>query len=238
MTAINCYAATSHDVPVDDEWLAPAEVTVLGALTVPKRCADWRLGRWVAKQAIAHRLHRPTSRHDDLAAISIVAADDGAPEPRLDGVRAPLTLSISHRAGRGVAAVAASEVMLGCDLELIEPRSDAFMREWFAPEEQHDVARATPDERPRLTNAIWVAKESAAKALREGLRLNVRRAVVDIHDDEVGGGWHTFAVECRGEGITFGGCWREHDGFVVGIAASPAPGVPTYRDARSPGTSR
>lgn len=230
MTAVNCFATQNQDVPVDDAWLSPAELTVLASLAVPKRHDDWRLGRWVAKQAVARTLGRSTDFSADLARISVVAAGDGAPEAWIDGERAPVELSISHRAGRGLGAVAALADALGCDLELIEPRSDAFVREWLAPEEQRLVDQAGPDERSLLANVIWVAKESAAKAQRAGLRLAVRHAVVGPDVGAVVDGWHPCRVECRDERVTYTGWWCERDGFVAAVLAAPPPGVPTWHD--------
>jgi len=230
VTAVACFAARGEDVPVDDGWLSQAERTVLASLGVPKRHDDWRLGRWVAKQAIARTLGRPLDGPAGLARIAVVAADDGAPEAWINGARVPWELSISHRAGRALAAVAPSRSSIGCDLELIEPRSDAFIREWFAAEEQGLVDQAGPEERSVIANVIWVAKESAAKAQREGLRLAVRHAVVDPDVGSVVDGWHPCRVECRDDRVTYAGWWCEHDGFVAAVVAAPPPAVPTWQD--------
>ena len=71
---------------------------------------------------------------------------------------------------------------LGCDLEVIEPHSDAFIADYFATEEQALVARAAPADRPWLVTLLWSAKESALKALRAGLRLDTRRVIVTLVD--------------------------------------------------------
>ena len=49
------------EVPADDEWLTGAEHDVLAGLTMAKRRADWRLGRWTAKDA-GRRGARRTAR--------------------------------------------------------------------------------------------------------------------------------------------------------------------------------
>ena len=54
----------------------------------------------------------------------------------MDGERAPVSVSLSHRAGRALAVVAHAPAVVGCDLERVEPRSGAFVREWLAPAEQ------------------------------------------------------------------------------------------------------
>ena len=67
---------------------------------------------------------------------------------------------------------------MGCDLEMIEPRSDAFVADYFTVEEQALVARASAADRSRLLALLWSAKESALKALRAGLRLDTRCVIV------------------------------------------------------------
>ena len=45
------------DVPVGDGWLSAGERATLDRLRIPKRRADWRLGRWTAKCAAAAYLN-------------------------------------------------------------------------------------------------------------------------------------------------------------------------------------
>ena len=99
--------ARAEDVPVDDDWLAGEERSVLAKLTIAKRRADWRLGRWVAKTLIAEVLGTPAHR------VVIRAADDGAPEAFVDGAASGLSLSLSHRDGVAVAAITALPSSVG-----------------------------------------------------------------------------------------------------------------------------
>ena len=64
---------------------------------------------------------------------------------------------------------------LGCDLEVIEPRSEEFVADYFTTEEQKMVSQAPIADRSKLLALLWSAKESALKALREGLRFDTRR---------------------------------------------------------------
>jgi 4'-phosphopantetheinyl transferase len=162
------------DVPARDDWLSPGEAVRLAALRFPKRRADWRLGRWTAKLAVASVLERPRT----LASIEIRAAPSGAPEVFCDGRPMPLAISISHRAGVACCAVAQPAVALGCDLELIEPRSDAFVADYFTGTERALIAQAAPPRRPELIALVWSAKESALKALHIGLRADTRSVTV------------------------------------------------------------
>ena len=41
------------EVPPGEDWLSARERRALSRLSVPKRRAEWRLGRWAAKAAVA-----------------------------------------------------------------------------------------------------------------------------------------------------------------------------------------
>ncbi|HET8757597.1 MAG TPA: 4'-phosphopantetheinyl transferase superfamily protein [Solirubrobacteraceae bacterium] len=192
-------------MPAGDGWLGPRERAVLAGLRFAKRRDDWRLGRWTAKTAVAAWLDV------DLQRVEILAAADGAPEAFLAGVAVPVSVSLSHRGGRALAVVADAPAVVGCDLEVVEPRSAAFVREWLAAD---DPATYTP----LTANLLWTAKEAAAKVRREGLRLDVRRAVVEV--DERGDGWRALSVAWA-EGITTAGWWRDATGWVMTIAGAP-----------------
>ncbi len=209
------------DVPDGEEWLGEDERRVLAGLRVERRRADWRLGRWTAKAAVGAWLEVPPAR------VQILGAPDGAPEALLDGARVPLSVSISHRGGRALAAVIAAPCLVGCDLEVIEARSAAFIREWFAASEQRLMADCAPAERALLANLIWTAKEAAAKVRRAGLRLDVRQAVVRTSD--AGGpdmaGWRAVRIDwCDAPSTS--GWWHAEPGWVMTIAGAPAPASP------------
>ena len=167
---------TEADVPADNDWLSAREAVCLNAMRVAKRRADWRLGRWTAKRALSVILDMPA--YPLFRKIEIRAAASGAPEAFFDNRPAAVTISLSHRAGIAACAVAISDVEMGCDLEMIEPRSAAFVADYFTLEEQELVARASAAERDPLTALLWSGKESALKALREGLRLDTRSVIV------------------------------------------------------------
>jgi len=166
---------TAADVPAGDDWLSANESAVLSCLRFPKRRADWRLGRWTAKLAVAAYLNRPAG---EQANIEIRAAASGAPEVFIAGVPAPVTISLSHRAGVAACALAGPATALGCDIELVEPRSPAFAADYFTAAEQALIAARSMADRPGLLALLWSAKESVLKALREGLRLDPRAVMV------------------------------------------------------------
>jgi 4'-phosphopantetheinyl transferase len=196
---------------------------VLAGLRLAKRREDWRLGRWTAKAAVAAWLGVAAER------VEILAAPDGAPDAWLDGAPAPVSVSLSHRAGQALAAVTDVPAAIGCDLELVEHRSGPFVREWLTAGEQAVLEPLDGAARDVAANLMWAGKEAAAKVRREGLRLDVRRAEVDL--GAPGSGWRPLTIRW-GEGQTTAGWWRAADGWVMTIAGSPAPALPSRLAAR------
>ena len=191
----------------------------------PKRRADWRLGRWTAKHAAAHYLGLAADPQS-LARIEIRAAASGAPEVFIGDDPAPLAISISHREGVAACAVAGPEAALGCDLEFVEPRSDAFASDYFTEAEQALVARASPSDRTQLLALLWSAKESVLKALRMGLRIDTRSVAVDPLVELAVGASDWRPLRAQHEGQVFHGWWRQADNLVRTMVAAPAPASP------------
>ncbi|MGI9100892.1 MAG: 4'-phosphopantetheinyl transferase family protein [Terriglobales bacterium] len=221
---------TEADVPPHNEWLCANEIDCLNAMQIPKRRADWRLGRWTAKCAVASYLRIRSDPHT-FSAMEIRATDTGAPQVLQAGDCLPITISISHSHGVAACAVSEAGAALGCDLEFFEPRSDAFITDFFAAEEQSLLAGVAAADRDHLATLLWSAKESALKTLQTGLRADTRSAVVrvadlmlpDAHD------WHPLEVHIAG-GPHFQGWWREAGDFVRTLVAAPAPAVPSVLD--------
>ena len=225
------------DVPRDDHWLCANEEVRLGSLHFAKRRSDWRLGRWTAKCAVAAYLAR-ADRIQPLRDIEIRSAPSGAPEVFLGGQAAGIALSLSHRDGTALAAVVAPGIALGCDLELIEPRSDAFIADYFTAEEQALVASAPVLDRPALLALLWSAKESALKAVGEGLRLDARSVLVRADCCDISGhsgripydqwaqssrcasdsghnGWRPLQVCYLSDGHSMLGWWQRRSNFIL-----------------------
>jgi phosphopantetheinyl transferase (holo-ACP synthase) len=114
--------------------------------------------------------------------VEILQATDGAPEVSVNGHAAAVTISLSHRSGVAICAVAPTITHLGCDVESVEPRSHEFVTDYFTAEEQAQVARTTADEHDQIVTLLWSAKESALKALRAGLRLDTRTVIVNVQN--------------------------------------------------------
>jgi 4'-phosphopantetheinyl transferase len=219
---------TEEDVPVERDWLSARELAQLNAMRFAKRRADWQLGRWTAKNALAACLCVPED-HLSLAKIELRPASSGAPEVFFANKPAPATISLSHREGVAVCAVALQSGALGCDLEMIEARSDAFLDDYFTFEEQELVAQTPEDDRCRLLALLWSAKESALKALHAGLRLDTRSVSVllpILPRRRIGSGercreqpteslqpWLRLHVRCA-HGQSFHGWWKQTGRFI------------------------
>lgn len=227
------------DVPRDDNWLSASERTILNAMRFAKRQSDWRLGRWTAKCALSAYLNLLGDR-PALASIEIRPAASGAPEVFIADRPAAVSISFSHCNGHALCAIAPLVAALGCDLELIEPRSDAFVTDYFTAEEQALVAQASAADHPCLVTLLWSAKESALKALHEGLRLDTRSVVVGLTPEsgkqpcnENSGSvlpqpesvWHPLRVRSTSGGI-FHGWWQQAGDLVRTLVSDPAPNSP------------
>jgi len=218
---------TAHDVPASNDWLHPNEAARLAAMRFPKRRDDWRLGRWTAKHALAAYQSAAPALHQ----IEIRAAASGAPEVFLNDQAAPFVISISHRDNRAICAIAPAGTALGCDLEIVEPRTQTFAADYFTPEEQALVEQAAPTARPAMLALIWSAKESALKALREGLRLDTRSVIVTLPPADASE-WHPLVVRSV-DGRIFPGWWQQTENIVRTLVSDPPVNVP-IRGAGTP----
>jgi 4'-phosphopantetheinyl transferase len=213
------------DLPAVDGWLSTSEAARLDTMRFAKRQSDWRLGRWTAKNALALYWKIPADPQV-LSSIEIRPAPSGAPEAFFQNKPAAATVSLSHRAGIAACAVTGASAVLGCDLETIEPRSDAFVADYFTTEEQSIVAGAPAVDRARLLALLWSGKESALKAMHEGLRLDPRSVIVSPRNAALDlRGWSPMEVR-HTDGRTFRGWWQHADSIVRTLVAVPPPNPP------------
>jgi 4'-phosphopantetheinyl transferase len=229
------------------DFLSASEQRTYAGLRLPKRRHEWLLGRWTAKQLLQKSVQ--VYRHLPFAAISVANDLDGAPYLAVEGEgRLPVSLSISHRAGRALCALSpALSPSIGADLERIEPRAEAFVNDFFTEDEAARVWACPESSRDTLVSLIWSAKEAVLKALREGLRLDTR--VVEIGhvprleaspppegatshsspalaprlagEDAAGAAWHPLGICCRAPGaLRFAAWWRTDGDNVLTLAAA------------------
>jgi 4'-phosphopantetheinyl transferase len=199
--------------------LSEAERRMLATLHAPKRRRDWLLGRYVAKALVRSWLAR-TGRDVPAALLTVAADADGAPQVFLAGDGSlPLTISISHRGPWALCALApAAGAYLGADLELCEPRSAAFVADFFTQEEAALVDAVAATARARVVTEVWSAKEAALKALRLGLRADTRD--VDVRPRLLRQpGWGRVAVAVDLPGGRGGATWARDEGAYVAAIA-------------------
>lgn len=208
------------DVPDENDWLSAREILRLDRLRFPKRRADWRLGRWTAKNAVASCMQMAGN---SLAELEIRANPSGAPEVFLRRSPLPVTISLSHRDGIAACGLVPDIVQLGCDLEMVEPHGEAFLADYFTAEE-HEIIRRGQD-RDCVTAILWSAKESALKALGEGLRLDTRDVVVSLSDASRED-WHALQVRHQSSGQIFEGWWSHSARVIRTVVGNPAPMPP------------
>lgn len=219
---------TEADVPAGNQWLGKGELSRLAGLRFAKRRADWRLGRWTAKRAVASCLNLPIDV-DSLLNIEICAAPCGTPEVFLFNQRAAVSLSISHRAGNALCVVELSGMSLGCDLELVESRDHSFLTDFFTANELKLVEGAPTDKQFMLATVLWSAKESALKALHVGLRLDTTSIDVspthvpphrEASHQQACTGWSPLFLRCTGD-HTLPGWWRCANDLVRTVVFNP-----------------
>jgi 4'-phosphopantetheinyl transferase len=225
-------ARGEDQLPPVGEWLTAAEYSRAAGLRYTKRRNDFLLGRWTVKLAVTRAFGWP----DDpagLARVETRPAPSGAPRLYVDGRPAARGLSLTDRAGCAFCLVAADAGKVGCDVEIVEPRSDAFVRDYLTEAERRVVATAGPA-RDKAANLIWSAKESALKVLETGLRRDTRSVEVTVAElDPPKRTWSPLEVRTT-EGAVFPGWWRQSGVFLV-TACWPGGGPPPAAlEAESP----
>jgi 4'-phosphopantetheinyl transferase len=195
---IRWFDESEAGVPSHDHWLSSNEIQWQSGFRFPKRRNEWRLGRWIAKCAVAASIdHSPA-----FSEIEVRPSPCGAPEVSYAGAPLPVSISISHRAGRACCALANGSLSIGCDLEVVEPRSPAFLSDYFTPEEECFLNQFPHVEQSRVATLLWSAKESALKALRTGLRADTRS--VSVHMRGTGRpDWQPYTARHAG-GVLYG----------------------------------
>ncbi|HEU4423361.1 MAG TPA: 4'-phosphopantetheinyl transferase superfamily protein, partial [Pilimelia sp.] len=150
-------------LPAGTQWLAHAEAARAARLHYTKRRTEYLLRRLVAKHGVATVTGRSTDPAA-LASIEVRNAPSGAPYVLVEGAPLDLDLSITDRAGWAVCVLGGTGGVggaVGCDLELVEPRSPGFVRDFLTEAEQRFVtARPAGEERDAAANLMWSAKES------------------------------------------------------------------------------
>ncbi|MCA9897219.1 MAG: 4'-phosphopantetheinyl transferase superfamily protein [Anaerolineales bacterium] len=210
--------------PHKSTFLSDSEADRLATLTTEKRRRDWLLGRWTAKRLLQTVIWETSHTTVPLDLITVANNADGVPTiasqlPLVDG---QYSISLSHSHGQAlVTAVAKPNWPIGCDIEKVAPRGEAFIDDYFTETEALLVRQVAGAQRDLLTTAVWSAKESVLKALHLGLSVDTR-AVACLIDpvERPSDSWMPFKVWCDNGRLPhpaphFSGWWRVMDGFVL-----------------------
>lgn len=217
-------ARGEHEIPSGKHWLSPRERERLAGMRFTKRRTEYLLRRWAGKQAVAAAAGLPTEP-SALARIEVANLPTGAPVVLVDGAPAGLHVSLTDRAGWGVCLLTGELLRLGCDVELVEPRSAGFVADYLTQAEQRYVASRPDADRDALANLLWSAKESALKVLQTGLRRDTRSVEVTVDEPADAGsdGWAPLEIR-PAEGGRLTGWWRRDGVFIVTVASEhPLP---------------
>lgn len=216
MNQVHYTIQDAHQLPAGLDWLTPGELGRYGGFRFEKRRRDWLVGRWAAKRALLGISGLPDR---DIRRFEIASAPDGAPLPRLDGRSCNMRLSLSHSNDRAFSVVSKDALALGCDIELVEPRSAGFVETWFTASERERVRRADPLLRDVLVTMIWSVKESTLKALRTGLQADTRSVEVFDDYDWDDAGWKS-ACTITADAREFSCLWRLEGPFVLSMVTN------------------
>lgn len=223
MSQVSYTTQSRQQLPADLDWLTPGERERLEGFRFDKRRRDWLLGRWAAKIAL---LGISGLSKRDIQRVEINSAPNGAPLPRLDGKPYRGALSLSHSHELAFSAVSRGAHALGCDIELVEPRSEVFVETWFTEAERVRVEEASPSSRDSLVTMIWSAKESTLKALQTGLQVDTRSVEV-LDEGEIVDQYWGIARTVAEDAGEFSCVWRPHEEFILTIATRDPAVIPT-----------
>ncbi len=215
-------ARGESQVPQGQQWLTGTEAARASTMRFTKRRTEYLLRRYAGKCAVAAAVGLP---HDpgSLGRIGVLNRMTGAPYVEVDGRTLGLDVSLTDRAGWAVCLVGPDLGAVGVDLEIVEPRSDGFVRDFLTAAERDVVADAPgPDAHDAVANLIWSAKESALKVLRTGLRADTRTVEV-VLDDPSGistgvGQWQHLSVASGAD--RFPGWWLRDGVFLLTVVAA------------------
>jgi 4'-phosphopantetheinyl transferase len=214
-------ARGESEVPRTQAWLSDDEAERASGLRFTKRRTEYLLRRWVCKQAVAAAVGL-SGDPSSLARIEVGNHPNGAPFVRVDRELVELDVSLTDRAGWGLCLVGEDLSRVGCDLEVVEPRSEGFVTNFLTPVEQAFVDSGAQSDRDWAVNLIWSAKESALKVLRTGLRRDTYSVEVVLDGLSPGPaatrGWARLEVRTA-EGGRLPGWWRRDGAFLVTVAS-------------------
>ncbi|QQS00647.1 MAG: 4'-phosphopantetheinyl transferase superfamily protein [Austwickia sp.] len=217
------FACGEDLIPAGSAWLHPQEQRRLARYRFTKRRTEYCLRRVAGKYAVATRLGLDVSRPEALGRIGVLTAPGGAPYVVVDDAPCGLEVSLTDRAGHAVCLVgpegaARSIGGIGVDVEIVEHRSQDFVRDFLTGREQRWLTGqlvGSPDAYAAGANLVWSAKEAALKVQRVGLRADTRSVDVSVLRGHHADGWARLTVDHR-DGA-YPGWWRRDGQFLLTV---------------------
>ena len=205
--------------------LSPREEKILAGLGHVPRRRKWLMGRAAAKRLVCDMLGEGRVAEKK---ISVLNQPSGEPFVLIEGKGGwGRAISISHRSEVGMAAAPLGEsARIGADIETIEPRDPALVRQFYTDGEAQMVDAAGKD-RDEIVSRIWSAKEAVLKLLGLGLRIDTRGVVVTLNGEpfpECPADWQPVDVKVIAELPrqtmldNMRVVWRREAGFVLTVA--------------------
>jgi phosphopantetheinyl transferase len=207
--------------------LSPREEKILAGLGHVPRRRKWLMGRAAAKRLVCDMLGEGRIAEKK---ISVLNQPSGEPFVLIEGKGGwGRAISISHRSEVGMAAAPLDEAArIGADIETIEPRDPALVRQFYTDSEAQVVDAAGQD-RDEIVSRIWSAKEAVLKLLGLGLRIDTRGVVVNLLGGPFPGcpaDWQPVDVKVIAELPrqsmldSLRVMWRREAGFVLTVAVA------------------
>lgn len=147
-------------LPPAEEFLSPRELKTYNGFKVEKRRREWLGGRYALKKLASGFFIF------DIRQIEVVNRTSGQPILGVPG-GCSLPVSITHSGDFAAAAIAMAGMGIGVDMEVIEPRSTAWMKQSFGDDELSSTA-------PVFLTELWAKKEAVLKFMGVGLSLDTR----------------------------------------------------------------
>ena len=211
--------------------LSPREEKLLAGLGHVPRRRKWLMGRAAAKRLVCDMLGEGRVAEKK---ISVLNQPSGEPFVLIEGKGGwGRAISISHRSEVGMAAAPLDEsARIGADIETIEPRDPALVRQFYTDGEAQIVEAAGKDgdeARDEIVSRIWSAKEAVLKLLGLGLRIDTRGVLVNLvgeHFSACPAEWQPVDVKVIAELPrqsmldNLRVMWRREAGFVLTVAVA------------------
>ena len=207
--------------------LSPREEKLLAGLGLVPRRRKWLLGRAAAKRLVRDMLGEGQVPEKK---ISVLNQPSGEPFVLIEGKGGwEYPISISHRSEVGMAAAPLERsARIGADVETVEPRDPALVRQFYTDGEAQ-IVEAAGDDRDEIVARIWSAKEAVLKLLGLGLRIDTRGVLVDLVGEAFAGcpeGWQPVDVrvvaELPRQSVLddLRVMWRREAGYVLTVAVA------------------